>query len=464
MTTPSIVWFRQDLRLADQPALAAAAHDGPVVGVYVLDDDAPGAWKIGGAQRWWLHHSLTALAADLKKQGVPLILRRGDAVAEIAKLAKEVGAETVHAVHHYEPWWKTAEDALGKALTLKLHGGMLLDDPDSIRTGSGGRYRMFTAFWKALRERMPPPEPIAAPRNLSGPSGKIASDDLADWKLLPTTPDWSPGFADWKPGEAGAHAALKAFVPKVGAYDIARNLPSEEGTSRLSPHLHHGEVSPAAVWHAVAKGKGDTEPYLREVGWRDFTSNVIDILPGYADANGRNAYDAMPWREGKDADADFKAWTEGRTGYPLVDAGMRQLWTHGWMHNRVRMVAASFMIKHLLLDWRRGEAWYWDCLIDADYGNNSVNWQWVAGTGIDSNPFGRIMAPLTQSPKFEAADYIRTWVPELAGLSDGAIHDPEEAGCRPDDYPEKIIGHREARERALQAVKKVTARDPGAPD
>ncbi|MFD1950714.1 cryptochrome/photolyase family protein [Sphingomonas arantia] len=464
MTTPSIVWFRQDLRLADQPALAAAAHDGPVVGVYVLDDDAPGAWKIGGAQRWWLHHSLTALAADLKKHGVPLILRRGDAVAEIGKLAKEVGAETVHAVHHYEPWWKVAEDALGKALTLKLHGGMLLDDPDSIRTGSGGRYRMFTAFWKALRERMPPPEPIAAPRNLSGPSGKIASDDLADWKLLPTTPDWSPGFADWKPGEAGAHAALKAFVPKVGAYDTARNLPSEEGTSRLSPHLHHGEVSPAAVWHAVAKGKGDTEPYLREVGWRDFTSNVIDILPAYADANGRNAYDAMPWRTGKEADADFKAWTEGRTGYPLVDAGMRQLWTHGWMHNRVRMVAASFMIKHLLLDWRRGEAWYWDCLIDADYGNNSVNWQWVAGTGIDSNPFGRIMAPLTQSPKFDAADYIRTWVPELADLSDGAIHDPEEAGCRPADYPEKIIGHREARERALQAVKKVTARDPGASD
>ncbi|WP_076068367.1 cryptochrome/photolyase family protein [Sphingomonas montana] len=458
MPTPSIVWFRQDLRLADQPALAAAAEAGPVVAVYVLDDAAAGAWAIGGAQRWWLHHSLTALAADLAKHGVPLVLRRGDAVAEIMAVAEAVGADMVHAVHHYEPWWKDAEAALAEKLTVTLHGGMLLADPDTIRTGSGGRYRMFTAFWKALRERMPPPAPLPAPKGMKGFSGKVASDTLADWKLLPTAPDWSPGFADWTPGEAGAQAALKAFVPKVAAYDHARNLPSEEGTSRLSPHLHHGEISPAAVWHAVAKAKGDAEPYLREVGWRDFTSNVIDILPEYADANGRAAYDALPWRTGTQADADFRAWTEGRTGYPLVDAGMRQLWKHGWMHNRVRMVAASFVIKHLLIDWRRGEAWYWDCLIDADYGNNSVNWQWVAGTGIDSNPFGRIMAPLTQSPKFDAAGYIRTWVPELAKLSDGVIHDPEEAGCRPKGYPAKIVGHREARERALQAAKAVTGK------
>jgi len=452
---PVLVWFRQDLRMADQPALAAAAKAGPVVAVYVLDDAAPGRWAIGGAQRWWLHHSLEALAADLKAHGVPLVLKRGDAATEVATLAKAVGAGAVHAVHHYEPWWKAAEDALGKVVDLHLHDGMLLDDPDRVRTGSGGRYRMFTAFWKALRERMPPPAPKAVPHVLTGPGGEIASDRLADWTLLPVTPDWSTAFGDWTPGEAGAQATLEAFVEKIAAYDHDRNFPSVEGSSRLSPHLHHGEISPAAVWHAVAEAKGDAEPFLREVGWRDFTSNIIDILPDYAEKNGRESYDRMPWRTGAAADADFDAWTKGRTGYPIVDAGMRQLWATGWMHNRVRMIAASFVIKHLLIDWRRGEAWYWDCLVDADYGNNSVNWQWVAGTGIDSNPFGRMMAPLTQSPKFDAADYIRTWVPELADVRGDAIHDPEEAGCRPAAYPKKIIGHREARARALEAGKRV---------
>ncbi|HEX8447895.1 MAG TPA: deoxyribodipyrimidine photo-lyase [Sphingomonas sp.] len=456
MTDPVLVWFRQDLRLADQPALAAAAAAGPVIAVYVLDDAAPGAWAIGGAQRWWLHHSLTSLAADLHAHGVPLILRRGDAVTTIAALAKETGAAAVHAVHHYEPWWKAAEAALAEAVTLTLHPGMLLDDPDRVRTGSGGRYRMFTPFWKALRQRMPPPEPTGVPRGLTGASVTIASDRLADWALLPTQPDWSTGFDEWTPGEVGAHARLRAFTGRIAAYEQDRNRPAVEGTSRLSPHLHHGEISPAAVWHAVAAAKaGDAEPYLREVGWRDFTSNVIDILPDYADANGREIYDRMPWRTGKAAEADFRAWTGGQTGYPIVDAGMRQLWVTGWMHNRVRMIAASFVVKHLLIDWRRAEAWYWDCLFDADYGNNSVNWQWIAGTGIDSNPFGRIMAPLTQSPKFDAGDYIRAWVPELADVPGDAVHDPEEAGCRPNGYPAKIVGHREARERALQAVKAV---------
>ena len=457
MTDPSIVWFRQDLRLADQPALAAAAAAGPVIAVYVLDDAVAGDWAIGGAQRWWLHHSLVALAAALAEQGVPLILRRGDAVAELLAVAGASGAATVHAVHHYEPWWKRAEDALAAGIDLQRYGGMLLDDPDAIRTGSGGRYRMFTAFWKALRQRMPPPAPAGAPRGMTGFAGTIASDALDDWQLLPAAPDWSDGFGDWTPGEAGAMRALDAFVPKTDGYDHDRNFPAIEGTSRLSPHLHHGEISPAAVWHAVAAGRADAEPFLREVGWRDFTSNVIDILPDYADANGRDAYDAMPWRTGEAADADFRAWTQGRTGYPIVDAGMRQLWATGWMHNRVRMIAASFVIKHLLIDWRRGERWYWDCLVDADYGNNSVNWQWIAGTGIDSNPFGRIMAPLTQSPKFDAGAYIRHWVPELAGISGDAVHDPEDAGCRPPDYPGKIVGHREARDRALEAAKATRA-------
>ncbi|MFS0735873.1 deoxyribodipyrimidine photo-lyase [Sphingomonas sp. 1P06PA] len=458
MTDPVLVWFRQDLRLSDQPALAAAAGEGPVVAVYVLDDDAPGKWPIGGAQRWWLHHSLSALSDSLAEKDVKLVLRRGDAASEVAKLAGEVGAARVHALRHYEPWWQQVEAALARKVELCLHDGTQLAPPDAIRTGTGGRYRMFTPFWRALKDQMPPPLPIPAPAGLKGIGKRIASDKLADWKLLPTEPDWAGGFDVWTPGEAGAKAALKRFLPHLDAYDEARNLPSIDGSSRLSPHLHHGEISPASVWHHTAKhARGAAEPFLREVGWRDFTSNLVDQMPRYGDTNGRDAFDRLPWRTGAAADRDFTAWTKGRTGYPIVDAGMRQLWATGWMHNRVRMIAASFLIKHLLIDWRRGERWFWDTLVDADYGNNSVNWQWVAGTGVDSNPFGRIMAPLTQSPKFDAGDYIRTWVPELARLGDDAIHDPHEAGKAPATYPDKLIGHKEARERALAAAAKTRA-------
>jgi deoxyribodipyrimidine photo-lyase len=272
--------------------------------------------------------------------------------------------------------------------------------------------------------------------------------------LLPTSPDWAGGFDVWTPGEEGGQAALKHFVGRVSDYDHDRNFPAIEGSSRLSPHLHMGEISPAQLWHAIA-GKGGAPSFLRELGWRDFTSNLIDQRGDYADRNGRPAMDALQWRTGKAADADFRAWTRGRTGYPIVDAGMRQLWTSGWMHNRVRMITASFLIKHLLIDWRRGERWFWDTLVDADYGNNSVNWQWVAGTGVDSSPFGRIMAPLLQSEKFDAAEYIREWVPELAGLDDDAIHDPHGRGMAPKGYPEPLIGHREGRERALAAAARV---------
>ncbi|TVV70409.1 cryptochrome/photolyase family protein [Sphingomonas solaris] len=456
MADPVVLWFRQDLRLADQAALVAAAGEGPVVPVYVLDDEAPGDWRIGGAQRWWLHHSLAALAAALDEKGVRLILRRGDAADEVAKLADEVGATRVHALHHYEPWWQSAETALGKRVDLCLHEGTRLAPPDRIRTGSGGRYRMFTAFWRALKEQMPPPRPVPAPDRIGTVARPPKSDRLADWDLLPTKPDWAGGFSVWTPGEAGALEALDDFLPKIDDYDVARNLPSQEGTSRFSPHLHHGELSPATVWHAVSKADArHAEPFLRELAWRDFTGNIIDQFADYADSNGRAAYDKMPWRAGKEADADFTAWTKGRTGYPIVDAGMRQLWATGWMHNRVRMIAASFVIKHLLIDWRRGEAWYWDALVDADFGNNAVNWQWVAGTGIDSNPFGRMMAPLVQSPKFDAGDYIREWVPELADVGDDAIHDPHGAGKAPAGYPAPLIGHREARARALDAAAKV---------
>ncbi len=454
MTDTVLLWLRQDLRLHDQPALVAAAAAGAVIPVYILDDDAPGDWRIGGAQRWWLHHSLSALDADLRAKGSRLILRRGDAVTELATLAEETGAGAIHAIRHYEPWWVKAEAALGERLVV--HDGNHLRPPDSVRTGSGGMFKIYSSFWKALNQMLPPEDPVAAPDTIPAPSHWPKSDRLTDWNLLPTRPDWATAFGPaWQPGEDGAAEALETFVDRVDAYDTDRNLPSIDGSSNLSPHLHHGEISPRQVW-AVLSGRGDgLTTFRKELAWRDFTSGVVLSMPDYADANGRPRYDRMPWRTGAAAKRDLTAWQQGRTGYPIVDAGMRQLWQVGWMHNRVRMIAASFLIKHLLIDWREGERWYWDCLIDADYGNNSVNWQWVAGTGVDSNMFGRIMAPLSQSEKFDAAEYIRRWVPELAGLSDAAIHDPDAAGCRPDNYPEKRIGHREARERALAAAKGV---------
>ncbi|WP_374296961.1 deoxyribodipyrimidine photo-lyase [Sphingomonas sp.] len=448
MTQPSILWFRQDLRLHDQPALCAAADAGRVIPVYVLDDDTPGDWRIGGAQRWWLHHSLAALAHDLESRGSRLILRRGPAAKVLAQLAGESGAGAVHAIRHYEPWWRAAEADLGERLCL--HDGNHLAPPEAVTTGSGKPFRIYSAFWRALQAHLPPEAPWDAPDTIPAPDIWPVGDALADWALLPTRPDWSTGFGEeWQPGEAHAQTRLADFIDRVSGYERDRNLPAEEGTSRLSPHLHHGEISPRAVWHAI-EGQRDAEKFRKELAWRDFTDGVVMALPRYADENGRDAFDRLPWRSGAAAQRDLRAWQRGRTGYPIVDAGMRQLWASGWMHNRVRMIAASFLVKHLLIDWREGERWYWDCLVDADYGNNSVNWQWIAGTGIDANMFGRIMAPLGQSEKFDAGDYIRRWVPELADLSDADIHDPGD-DVRPADYPRKIIGHREGRERALAA-------------
>ena len=448
MTDPVLLWLRQDLRLHDNPALMAAIDAGPVIPVYVLDDDAAGKWAMGGAQRWYLHHALEAFAAALKAKGSRLILRRGDAVAELRKMCEETGATAIHAIRHYEPWWRKAEEKLGDTLTL--HDGNHLAPIEDVTTGSGGLFKVYSAFWKALAQRMPPEKPLPAPRKIDAPASWPKSDTLSDWNLLPTKPDWSGGFDVWTAGEDAARKRAKAFAPDVGPYDTDRNMPSIDGSSRLSPHLHFGEISPRDVWHIVGGGKEATT-FRKELAWRDFTSGVILDRPDYGDTNGREKFDKLPWRRSK---KDLTAWQQGRTGYPIVDAGMRQLWTTGWMHNRVRMIAASFLIKHLLIDWRDGERWYWDCLVDADFGNNAVNWQWVAGTGIDSNMFSRIMAPLVQSEKFDAAEYIREWVPELAKLSDDAIHDPETAGCRPKDYPAPIIGHREARERALAAGRK----------
>jgi deoxyribodipyrimidine photo-lyase len=301
-------------------------------------------------------------------------------------------------------------------------------------------------------------DPLPVPK-LAAPAKWPASDALAHWKLLPTRPDWAAGFRDaWVPGEATAMAQVEDFTGRVGDYTEDRNRPAVDGSSRLSPHLHWGEISPTQVWHALegSGGKG-AGTYRGEIVWRDYAQNVIAQTPRYPEESYREAFARFPWRDPRGderAAADLAAWQHGRTGYPIVDAGMRQLWASGWMHNRVRMIAASFLIKHLLLDWRLGERWFWDTLIDADYANNGVNWQWVSGSGVDSSMFPRIMAPLSQSAKFAGADYIRRWVPELAALSDDEIHDPSDAR-RPSGYPEKLIGHKEARERALAAYRTI---------
>lgn len=463
MNAPTIIWFRRDLRLSDQAAVAAAAAaHGPVIPVYILDDETPKHRRMGGASRWWLHRSLEVLEATLRDKGSRLILRRGRAAEVLAEIVKSTGATQVHGLHHHEPWWRNAERALERILAedaeLILHHGNYLLPPGTVKTGSGGPYKIYTPFWKALRQHMPPAVGEASPDRLEPPEIWPESDSLADWKLLPTKPDWATEFADhWQPGTAGAEKNLEAFVDKAEQYDDGRNLPSEPLVSRLSPHLHFGEISPATIWHRIANVTDRAETFLKELVWRDYAQNVIIQFPQYGSESYSEKLRILPWRDMADAKVqqDFKAWCQGKTGYPIVDAGMRELWATGWMHNRVRMIAASFLIKHLLIDWREGEKWFWDTLVDADFGSNSVNWQWSAGSGVDANMFVRIMAPLTQSEKFKAGDYIRQWVPELGDLDDPYVHDPEEHGCRPASYPTKIIAHKEGRARALGAYAQV---------
>jgi len=458
MSTPQIVWLRRDLRMADNPALYHAANEGPVVCVYVLDDEAPEHHRLGGAARWWLHHSLDSLSKSLAQRHARLILRRGDAVDELAKVAKALGTDVIHANTHYEPWWRKAQKKLKDTLDLRLHDGVYLFPAGHVTTGSGDPYKIYTPFYKALLKEMPPRDKLPEPETLSSPDKWPASDELDDWNLLPTKPDWSGGIADfWDVGESAAHTRLAQWADHVGDYEDKRNLPSLDGTSRLSPHLHHGEISPVQVWHALKHKRSDGwNSFESELIWRDYAANVIAENPAYSTKNYREDFDQLKWRDpdsDKDAAADLEKWQKGKTGYPIVDAGMRQLYKTGWMHNRVRMITASFLIKHLLIDWRRGEQWFWDCLVDADYNSNAVNWQWNAGTGVDSNMFSRIMAPLTQSEKFDCAAYIREYVPELADLDEPAIHDPEEFGRLPKAYPPKMIAHKQGRERALDAYK-----------
>jgi deoxyribodipyrimidine photo-lyase len=464
---PILVWFRQDLRLADNPALRAAAEGGaPVVAAYVLDDEGAGAWKRGGASRWWLHHSLASLQRDLAALGASLVLRVGPAARELDALLAETGASAVYWNRCYEPATRARDEAIKSSLQARgvearSFNASLLFEPWTIATQSGGPFKVYSPFARACRAAPAPAAPLAAPGRLARPAAMPGGLPLEALALLPVAPDWAGGLrASWTPGEAGAQARLATFLAgPIAGYKEERNRPDIEATSRLSPHLHFGEISPRQLWHAAKlREGGGPDHFVSELLWREFAYHLLHHFPHLPERNWRDDFDAFPWAEDK---AGLAAWRRGRTGYPIVDAGMRELWTTGWMHNRVRMIAASFLVKDLLVHWRQGEDWFWDTLVDADLANNAASWQWVAGCGADAAPYFRVFNPVLQGEKFDpAGDYVRRFVPELAKLPAKFIHRPWEA----DDatlraagvdlgrsYPKRIVDHGVARDRALAA-------------
>ena len=419
MSSPSVVWFRDDLRLSDNPALqAAVARNAPLVLLYLLDEVSPGIRPLGGATRWWLHHSLTALTADIERLGGRLVLRRGSADDEVPKMVAETRAGAVFwnrrygASRHLDALLKTR--LRDEGVEVASFPGHLLVEPGTVTTDSGTPYQVFTPFWRAARE-LPMREPLPAPAHLeAGPD--VDGETLDDWKLLPTRPDWAAGLREaWEPGEAAAHRRLEEFATD-GIADYDRRDEPSIGTSKLSPHLRFGEISPAQIWERLhgdltAAARRNVPKFLSELGWRDFNWSILYEHADLATVNYRRAYDEFPWSW--DRGPEVEAWQQGRTGIPLVDAGMRELWRTGTMHNRVRMVVASFLVKNLLRHWRIGEEWFWDTLVDADEASNPGNWQWVAGSGADAAPYFRVFNPVLQAAKFDpSGEYIRRWVPD----------------------------------------------------
>jgi len=468
---PSIVWFRRDLRLSDHPALdAAVRRGGAVIPVFVWAPDEESPWPPGAASRWWLHHSLAALDADLRARGARLVLRAGPSGRALAALARETGANAVFWTSLVEPAAVARDAAVRESLEaigLETHAAPpdLLFDPQAARSGAGRAYQVFTP-WYAACLRLPPPEkPFPAPRHIPAPARWPASLNLASLGLLPRT-DWAGGLREtWTPGEAGARERLGRMLRKgLRDYSASRDMPARAGTSRLSPHLHWGEMGPRQIFHAVRESSGarpgtGAREFVRQLGWRDFAHYLLVHFPRTTDAPLRLAYRRFPWRH--DADG-LQAWQRGRTGYPIVDAGMRELWHTGWMHNRVRMIVASFLVKDLLLSWREGARWFWDTLVDADLANNTLGWQWAGGCGADAAPYFRIFNPVSQGERFDAGGaYVRRWVPELARLPADWIHRPWEAAPQVlraagvelgRTYPLPIVDHGAARRRALQAL------------
>ena len=449
---PAIVWLRNDLRLADNPAIQAACDTGePVLIVYVRDEVTEGSRPLGRASKWWLHHSLVSLQSSVNSLGGTLVLRTGSGPDVIRQLVADTGASAVFWNRRYglargaDALLK--EDLRGLGLSCESFAGNLLFEPWTVRTGEGNPFKVFTPFWRAALAGEPPRAPISPPTALQSAAG-LASETLDDWGLLPTSPDWSPGLHEmWTPGESGAHQRLEDFVHNTLKLYHRRDEPGPVTTSRLSPHLRFGEISPHQIWAEVdrtlpADAEKNKAKFLSEVGWREFSYNILFHFPELHSKNFRPEFDQFPW--GDVEPPLLKAWQKGMTGVPLVDAGMRELWRTGYMHNRVRMVVASFLIKNMLVDWRVGEAWFWDTLVDADEANNPASWQWVAGSGADAAPYFRVFNPMLQAEKFDPQqEYIKRWVPEFGTP----------------DYPsEPIVDLKASRDKALQAFDVLKAR------
>lgn len=471
---PVLIWFGLDLRLADNPALERAiAGRGTVLPVFIWAPEEEAPWSAGAASRWWLHQSLKELQTSLTKLGSKLIVRRGPTAETLLTLAGESGAKSVFWNRRHEP----AAIARDRNLERRLHDrgiaaercpGNLLFEPGTILNTNGKPFQVFGAFWRASLARPGPAEPSHAPRRLRGPAKWPSSLAISDLSLEPEV-DWTGGMRQvWRPGESGASKQMKAFLGgAIKTYSSDRDRPDHLGTSRLSPHLHFGEIGARQIWHEVRRTMGNgasadhaaADTYLRQIAWREFSYHLLFHFPHTSLEPLRPQFRAFPWR----VDArGLKAWTRGETGYPLVDAGMRELWHIGWMHNRVRMLVASFLVKHLMIPWQEGAAWFWDTLVDADLANNTMGWQWSAGCGADAAPYFRIFNPVIQGEKFDPdGDYVRRWVPELARVPRMWIHKPwkapasllSEAGVElGKNYPRPIVEHDAARERALAAL------------
>jgi deoxyribodipyrimidine photo-lyase len=434
----TIVWFGNDLRVGDNPALSAAAQRGAVVPLFIFAPEEQGDRAPGGARRWWLHYSLQSLDRSLRDLGAPLILRRASAsLPVLEEILTQTGADAVYWNRRYEPHLQTRDQQIAQRLKargieVRLFDSYLLHDPDQLRTDLGQPYTVFTPFWRRFLTEVVVPEPLPAPERLIPAPRMPASEPIESLELLPKI-DWAAGLREtWQPGEASAHRRLEWFLRyRVADYHTLRDRPDLDATSRLSPHLHHGEISPRQIWHATMRtrtteAQAGIESFLREVGWREFAYHILYHHPHTQTRPLKAVYETFPWHE--EHSPAYKAWTRGRTGIPLVDAGMRQLWRIGWMHNRVRMIVASWLTKNLLHHWRLGEIWFWDTLVDADPASNVLGWQWTAGCGADAAPYYRIFNPVLQGRKFDPEGvYVRQWVPELASLPTEYLHAPWEA-------------------------------------
>ncbi|NLX14013.1 MAG: deoxyribodipyrimidine photo-lyase [Phycisphaerales bacterium] len=466
----TIVWFRQDLRLADNPALAAAGRRGtPIIPVFIFDPESEGRWAPGGAARWWMHHSLYELDNQLRGRGSRLIIRQGQTLDTLDELVRQSGADAVFWNRRYEPAARRQDETIARnlkkrGLTVETFNATLLFEPDEVMNKQGEPYRVFTPYYHACLARGEPTAPLPPPHRLPSPQRWPDTLKLAELQLRPTI-DWAGGLAEaWKPGETAAQQCLKRFVTRaLNDYNEQRERPDLEGTSRLSPYLHWGEISSRQVWSAIRAESGrDAEAFCRQLIWREFAHHLLYHFPRTPTKPLRPEFERFPWTRQRKL---LSAWQRGRTGYPLVDAGMRQLWHTGWMHNRVRMVVASFLVKHLLIPWTAGADWFWDTLVDADLANNTFGWQWTAGCGADAAPYFRIFNPVGQAERFDPdGEYVRRWVPELARLPVPWIHRPweaatallEKSGVRlGHTYPEPIVEHSEARRLALAAYQQM---------